>query len=161
MLEADLVRLALGPLFLICLGVIFYLGKRKAARLLMAVGVLHVLGGTLVGRRLLAEIGREGFFGEADSALDHIPARTGRELVFWFMLWGVFTFFLGQLVSWIERQGRRPPAYLGWELVTVSVVAAALYPKGGFWLVLIPALMLTRGAATSSEGKAAAAESPE
>ena len=42
MLEADLTRFALGPLFLICLGVIFYLRVRKAARLLMVVGVLHV-----------------------------------------------------------------------------------------------------------------------
>ena len=45
MLEADLTSLALGPLFLICLLVIFYFRKRKAARLLMVVGVLHVLGG--------------------------------------------------------------------------------------------------------------------
>ena len=149
MLEADVVRIALGPLFLICLGVIFYLGKRRAARLLMATGCLHVLGGVWLGREPLMRIWREGFFGEADSALGHIPSRTEKELVFWFLLWGVFTFLLGQLVSRMESQGKRPPAYFGWELVIISLVAALLIPKGGFWLVLIPAFMLTRGSATS------------
>ena len=161
MLEADIVRLALGPLFLICLGVIFYLRKRMAARLLMAIGCLHVMGGMWVGRELLARIWREGFFGEADSALDHIPSRTGRELVFWFLLWGVFTFLLGQLISWMETQGKRPPAYLGWELMIISLVAAALIPKGGFWLVLIPAFMLTRGSATSTNRKTTSVRSEE
>jgi hypothetical protein len=109
MLEADLVRLTLGPLFLISLLVILYLRKRKAARLLMVIGVLHVLGGVVVGRGHLARIFRDGFFGEADSALGTVPAASEKELVFWFLLWGVFNFLLGQLVSYMERQGRRPP----------------------------------------------------
>lgn len=149
MLEADVVRFALGPLFLVCVGVIFYLRKRRAARLFMAIGCLHVLGGVWVGREHLARIAREGFFGEADSALGSIPSRVGNELAFWFLLWGVFTFLLGQLLSWMEAQGKRPPARFGWELVVINLAAAALIPKGGFWMVLIPAFMLTRGAATS------------
>ena len=115
----------------------------------MATGCLHVLGGVWLGREPLMRIWREGFFGEADSALGHIPSRTEKELVFWFLLWGVFTFLLGQLVSRMESQGKRPPAYFGWELVTISLAAALLAPKDGFWLVLIPAFMLTRGSATS------------
>jgi hypothetical protein len=154
MLEADVVRLALGPMFLICLAVIFYLRKRKAARLLMAIGCLHVLGGVWLGREYLARIGREGFFGEADSALGRIPSRTERELVFWFLLWGVFAFLLGQLLSWAETQGKRPPAYFGWELMLISLAAAALAPKDGFWLVLIPAFMLA-GSSKGSEANAA------
>ena len=142
MREADLVRLALGPLFLICLVVIYSLRKRKAARLLMAIGVLHVLGGVWVGRAPLARIFREGFFGEADSALGTVPPQMEKELVFWFLLWGVFTVLVGQLLAWMARQGRRPPAHIGWELVAISLVAALLMPKGGFWLVLIPAFLM-------------------
>jgi hypothetical protein len=149
MLEADVVRLVLGPLFLVCLAVVFYLRKRKAARLLMAIGCLHVLGGLWLGREYLARMGREGFIGEADSALGRITSRTERELVFWFLLWGVFAFLLGQLLSWAETHGKRPPAYFGWELVIVSLAAAALAPKDGFWLVLIPAFMLTRSSKDS------------
>jgi hypothetical protein len=144
MIEADLTRLALGPLFFVCLLVVVYLGRRKAARLLMVIGVLHVLGGVWVGREPLMEIVRGGFFGQADSGLGHVPPATDRELLFWFVLWGVYTFVLGQLLSWMEKQGQRPPAYLGWELVGVNLIAAALMPKGGFWLVLIPSFLILR-----------------
>lgn len=146
MIEAGIVRLALGLLFLVCLAAVFYLRRRKAARLLMAIGSLHVLGGVWVGREPLARIFRERFFGEADSALGNIPSRTEKELVFWFLFWGAFTVLLGQLVSWIEKQGKRPPAYLGWELAALGLVAALLMPTGGFWLLLLPAFMIVRGA---------------
>ncbi|HEV2844310.1 MAG TPA: DUF6463 family protein [Thermoanaerobaculia bacterium] len=144
MIEADLTRLALGPLFLICLLVVVYFRKRKAARLFMVIGVLHVLGGLWVGRDLLLRIFREGFVGEADSGLASIPADAGKELFFWFVLWGVYTFVLGQLLSWMERRDLRPPAYLGWELIAINLIAAALMPKGGFWLVLIPSFLIIR-----------------
>jgi len=144
MLEALVVRLILGPLFLISLLVILYLRKRKAARLLMVIGALHVLGGLVAGREHVARIFREGFFGEADSALGSLPTETGKELLFWFLLWGVFVFLLGQLVSYMERRGLRPPAHFGWELVAVSLLCAALMPAGGFWLVLLPAFLLVK-----------------
>lgn len=144
MLEADFVRLALGLLFLVCLLTILYLRQRKAGRLLMAIGVLHVLGGAWVGRESLARILGDGFFGEADSSLGRVPSQADKELIFWSLLWGVFTFLLGQLVSWAEREGKRPPAYFGWELAAISLVAALLAPKDGFWLLLLPAFMLVR-----------------
>jgi hypothetical protein len=145
MLEADLVRLTLGPLFLACLLVILYLRKRKAARLLMVIGVLHFLGGVVVGRGHLARIFGEGFFGEAESNLGTTPGAE-KELVFWFLLWGVFNFMLGQLVSYMERRGIRPPAYFGWEMAGVSLLCASLLPKGGFWLMLLPAFLLIKEA---------------
>lgn len=146
MLEADVVRLALGPLFLICLLVVFRLRKRKAARLLMVTGVLHILGGLWVGRRPLMRIFNEGFFGEADSALGNLPAHAEKELLFWFVLWGVFTFLLGQVISWLNNEGKSVPAYIGWELAVISIVAALLAPKDGFWLMLVPAFMLIKDA---------------
>lgn len=144
LLEADLVRAALGPLFLICLITIFYLGKNR--RLLMSIGVLHVMGGLVVGREPVARIIRDGFIGEADSALGNVPAHMEKELALWFLLWGVFTFLLGQVASWVDREGRRLPAHVGWELIVINLVAAALIPKGGFWLVLIPAFLIVRDA---------------
>ena len=68
MLEADLVRLSLVPLFLIGLLIIVRLGEKKAGRLLMLTGVLHVLGGAWVARRPLA-----------DSALGRVHFRTDME----------------------------------------------------------------------------------
>jgi Family of unknown function (DUF6463) len=153
MLEADIVRVVLGLLFLICLAAIFYLRKRKASRLIMAIGVLHVLGGAWVGRAPLARIFRDGFFGEADSSLGRIPSYADKELIFWSLLWGGFAFLLGQLVSWAEREGRRVPAYFGWELAAISLCAALLTPKSGFWLLLLPAFMIVSGARKTADEK--------
>ena len=150
MLEADLVRLILGLLFLICLLVVFYLRKRRAARLLMVIGVLHVLGVTFVGRKPLSRIFREGFFGEADSAMGTLPAHAEKELVFWSLLWGAFTFLLGQLISWLQKEGKRAPAYIGWELLGLCLIAALLAPKDGFWLMLLPAFMIIKDARTNT-----------
>jgi hypothetical protein len=153
LLEADVVRAALGPLFLVCFIAILYLGKNKVGRLFMAIGVLHVLGGLVVGREPIARILREGIIGEADSALGNLPAHMDKELAFWFLLWGVFTFLLGQVASWVEREGRRLPAHIGWELIVINLVAAALIPKGGFWLVLIPSIMIVRDASRAGGGR--------
>jgi hypothetical protein len=145
-LEADLVRASLGPLFLISLAVIHHLGRNKVGRLFMTIGVLHIAGGLVVGREPVMRLFREGIIGEADSALGNAPQHMDKELAFWFLLWGVFTFLLGQVASWVEREGKRLPAHIGWQLVIVNVAAAILIPKGGFWLVLIPAYMIIRDA---------------
>ncbi len=150
MLEADLVRLILGLLFLMCLLVVFYLRKRKAARLLMAIGILHVLGVMWVGRKPLSRIFREGFFGQADSAMGTVSAHADKELVFWSLLWGAFTFLMGQLISSLDKEGKRPPAYIGWELVGIILIAALLAPKDGFWLMLVPAFILIKDARTNT-----------
>lgn len=150
LLEADLVRAALGPLFFIAFAVISYLGRNKVGRLFMTIGVLHVSGGLVVGREPVARIVREGVVGEADSALGNMPEHMDKELVFWFMLWGVYTFLLGQLASWVEREGKRLPAHVGWQLIAVNLAAVVLLPKGGFWLVLIPGYLIVRDARRSS-----------
>jgi Family of unknown function (DUF6463) len=144
MREADVVRLILGLLFLIGLLLIVRLHSRKVGRLLMLIGFLHVLGGAWVGREPLARIFRDGFWGEADSALGNMASEMDKELVFWFLLWGLFMFIFGQLISCIERQGKRPAAFIGWELAAISLLAIALYPKGGFWSVLIPAFLIIK-----------------
>jgi hypothetical protein len=150
-LEADLVRAALGPLFLTALWIIHRLGRNKPGRLLMTVGVLHVAGGLIVGREPVMRIIREGVLGEADSALGNAPQHMDKELAFWFLLWGVFTFVLGQAANWAEREGKRLPAYIGWELLVINFVAAILVPKGGFWFLLIPGYMIVRDSARSRQ----------
>ena len=152
LLEADLVRGALGLLFLICLAVIFYLKKNKVGRLLMTIGVLHVLGGSIVGREPIARILREGFIGEGDSGLGNVPEHMDKELAFWFMLWGAYIFVIGQLASWAEAEGKRLPARVGWQLVVINFIAALLDPKGGFWMALIPSFMIIRHAGRPGPG---------
>jgi hypothetical protein len=103
----------------------------------------------------VASIISDGFIGEADSRLGYLSLRTEKELVFWFLFWGVMMFLLGQLISSIEKRGMRPPGFIGWELMASSFVAALLMPAGGFWLVLLPAFMLIREAKDPEKKKGA------
>ena len=146
MLEVDLVRLSLGLLFVLGFAVFVRRRTNTAGRLLMLSGLLHILGGAWVGRQPLGRMVRAGVWGAADSALGHVASQMEQELVFWFLLWGIVTFIFGQLVAGLERHGQRPPAWIGWELLLMNVIAIALYPKGGFWLVLIPAVLLIKAA---------------
>jgi Family of unknown function (DUF6463) len=144
MVPADLLRLVLIPPFLIGLWIIIRQRKRKAGRTLMLIGSIHILGGLIVGWEPLFRIFREGFFGEADSTIGHIPAEKEQEIIFWFLLWGVMAILLGQVVARMEGLGERLPAWLGWELAGLGVVTIALAPKGGFWWVLLPAYWIIR-----------------
>jgi len=58
----------------------------------------------------------------------------------------VFTFLLGQVISWLNKEAKCVPAYIGWELAVISMVAALLAPRNGFWLMLVPAFMLIKDA---------------
>lgn len=146
MREADLVRLSLGPLFFIGFWVLGRWRRRTAGHLLMLIGGLHLLGGAWVGRGPLGRLVRDGVVGAADSALGHVAARMEQELVFWFLLWGIVTLLCGQLVAWLEQHGKPPPAWIGWELLILSVVTIVLLPKGGFWFVLLPAFLMIKAA---------------
>jgi hypothetical protein len=145
MLEAELVRAMIFPVMAVGAILIWRRGRQVAGRLLVLIGCLHMIGGW-VGRAPIQEIIAGGFFNQADSGLAHIPAKTDRELVFWFLLWGPFVVMLGQLLVLMEAKGQRVPAWFGWELFVISVSAALLMPKAGFWWVLVPALLIVRRA---------------
>jgi uncharacterized protein DUF6463 len=148
---ADLLRLVLIPPFLIGLWLILRRRERRAGRTLMLIGSLHILGGFIVGWEPLWRIFQEGFFGEADSTIGHLPGEMEQELVFWFLLWGVTTIILGQVIARMEGLGERLPAGLGWELAALSLVAIAMAPKGGFWWMLLPAYWIIRDARRGRE----------
>ena len=145
-LEADLVRATLGPLFLTSLAVIHRLGRNKVGRLLKTIGVLHIAGGLVVGREPLMRTVREGVLGESDSALGNAPEHMEKELAFWFMQWGAMAILLGEVATSVDRDGRKLPARVGWQMMGINLAAALLVPKGGFWFMLIPAYMIARDA---------------
>ena len=149
MLEADLVRAGIFPIMLIGAIVIWRRRRFIAGRLLVLIGILHLIG-LWVGREPVARMAAAGFVGQADSAVGNLPAFADQELVFWFALWGVWTIFLGRLVILAEQRGMQLPPSFGWQLLAVNVVCAVLMPKGGFWWVFLPAWLITRGRAPES-----------
>lgn len=59
-----------------------------------------------------------------------------RIAIVWFLFFGFLIFLLGHLCMWIERHLKRPvPAFLGWELLALSIIGVALM-GGGFWLLM-------------------------
>lgn len=144
MLEADIVRAAIFPIMLAGAILIWRRKRQVPGRLLVLIGSLHLIGGW-VGRDPLRRIAAHGFLDQADSAVGRVPAVADQELVFWFLLWGIMTILLGQLVIVLERHGVRVPRWVGVELIVLNLICCALMPKGGFWWVLLPAWLIARG----------------
>jgi hypothetical protein len=114
---------------------------RLAGRLLMAIAAIHAAFGLWFGRRALGAIARGGF-------VDAVDPHPDRGLVFWFLLASPLVWFLGRMAIWLAGRNQPPPAWLGRDLMLVSVVVVLLMPVSGGWLLLAPAGLLiaaTRG----------------
>ena len=116
-----------------------------AARVLIAIGILHLLLFLWFGRRVLAAVASEGFWNTIDPIRD-------RQMIFWALMTGVFGLLFGQLALWVESHGKRLPAFLGWELIALALVTGVLMPASGGWLFLIPAVLLLLGARKAPAG---------
>jgi hypothetical protein len=70
-------------------------------------------------------------------------------MIFWALMTGVFGILVGQLALWVETHGRRLPAFLGWEIMAITLICGVLMPASGGWLFLIPAVLILIGARRS------------
>lgn len=69
-----------------------------------------------------------------------------QESGFWYVVTGLGLGLLGGLAWWVERQGLRLPTALGVVLLALSFCGLLLGPVTGFWLFLVPGvLILLRG----------------
>ncbi len=112
--------------------------RRIAGWLLMAIGVIHTVFVVWVGRGPLLGVVQDGFFKALFPHHDRLE-------IFWSLCFGVMAFFLGQLISWCEAQGKQTPAFLGWEILGLGVLGAALMPVSGWWLVMVAAVFILVG----------------
>ncbi|GAA4417226.1 DUF6463 family protein [Acidovorax lacteus] len=87
-----------------------------------------------------------------DMAAQGVIASVGADpmlgAVAWFALFGALLALLGWVVLWAERHApeaslQRP---LGWGLLALTGMGIALMPDSGLWLLLPPALALSRSA---------------
>ncbi len=116
--------------------------QRFTGHSLLAVGILHTLGGLLAFITSLGAIARDGFVNAVDPHPD-------RQAAFWVLLSGVLLMTLGHGTRWAQqRTGTLPPA-LGWALLAVAAAGAILMPFSGFWLLFPPALLVLAAARQS------------
>jgi hypothetical protein len=116
--------------------------SRMAAGWIIGAGVLHSALFLWLGRRLLGDIAGEGFW-------DAIRPIQERKVLFWALLAGVFFLLLGQLALWVARQGKTLPAFLGWQLLVITLVSGILVPVSGAWLFAVPGILILLGARES------------
>src|SRR5918992_3613868 len=100
---------------------------KLAARVLIGIGVLHLLLFLWFGRRVLVAIANEGFWNTVDASRD-------RQMIFWTLMTGAFGLLLGQLALWVEAHGKRLPGFLGWQIIAIALIGGVLMPESGGWL---------------------------
>ena len=118
--------------------------KRWIGRWLVAVSIGHVVLAIVVFRTLLAAVVERG--------LVHAVGTDPRtQLAVWYVLFGVMLFICGLSIDALERASANyVPKFLGWCLLALGVLGAALMPESGFWLVFPPAIaVLARRPSTS------------
>jgi hypothetical protein len=109
-----------------------------AARALIGIGILHLLVFGWLGRGVIIAVINGGVWNTIDPIHE-------RQMIFWALMTGVFGMMLGDLALWVERQGKRLPAFLGWQMIAVALVCGILMPESGGWLFLIPAVLVLIG----------------
>ncbi|MCU0649995.1 MAG: DUF6463 family protein [Gemmatimonadaceae bacterium] len=111
----------------------------SAGTLVIAIGVLHTIGGLLLGAQPLADILRDGYVGAVDGHFD-------RMAIAWFLLFGFALMLAGDAIRAIERSAQPVPPRLGYALAAIALIGAMAMPVSGFWLALIPVGMILQRA---------------
>jgi len=111
---------------------------RHAGKLLIAIGVGHAIVGLVLFRQPLAAIVGDGVLNTVRDQLD-------RQAAFWFLLMSPLCVALGQVVDRaIERGDQGTLGIVGWNLLAIGVVGAAMMPLSGFWFVIAVAPLVLR-----------------
>ncbi len=98
---------------------------------LIALGIGHTVTGIILFRPALVSLFRDGFI---NAVLPHLD----RRLAYWFLMFGVMLFFLGQVTLYAAATG---DTYLlklvGWYVLGIGAVGATAMPKSPFGIALI------------------------
>ncbi len=103
---------------------------------LVALGIGHTVTGIILFRPALVSVFRAGLVNAVHPHLD-------RRLAFWFLMFGVMLFFLGQVTLYAAATD---DTYLlklvGWYVLGIGAAGATAMPKSPFWIALIESLIL-------------------
>jgi hypothetical protein len=100
-----------------------------------ATGVLHVGLGAVTFAGPLGDMVSEGLINSMGGLAD-------RQAALWYFVAGGFLLTAGLTTRWVRRRTGVAPLPLGWGLVLMAVLGAAVAPVSGFWLVLAEGVLL-------------------
>jgi len=105
---------------------------RHIGRLVIAVGIGHLVVGLAVFHAPLAAILRDGVVDTIQLGVDF-----DRQAAFWFLFATPVTFLLGQLTNRaVAHRDGRSVRIAGWYLLGMAIVGVTMMPISGFWLLL-------------------------
>jgi hypothetical protein len=124
--------------------------RATPGKLLLGIGALHEAVGVAAGlgaiappdgpaRNLFREILAAGVVGAVEA--DRL-----RTVLFWYLFFGLLLLMLGWALDRWEVRGDTLPASIGWQLVALALGGGLLIPASGFWLALVPGVLVLRRA---------------
>jgi uncharacterized membrane protein len=103
---------------------------------LITTGILHTLVALMMEKNAFIAIFCNGFF-------NGIGTNVELGLAFWFLICGIVTVFLGQILHYYIKKEQTPaPKFLGYNLLILSVIGCCIVPVSGFWLFIPQALII-------------------
>lgn len=100
-----------------------------------ATGVLHVGLGAVTFAGPLRDMASAGL-------VDSMSGFADRQAALWYFVGGGFLLTAGLTTRWIRKRTGVAPLPLGWGLVVIAALGAAVAPVSGFWLVLVEGVLL-------------------
>ncbi len=107
---------------------------------LLITSIIHVIVGFWIYGEALSEIISNGFFNSV--APNPFAPNFAREDAFWFMTLTTFFMILAQLCLWAHSRKIALPGSIGWTLLITSIIGAIAIPISGFWLLMVPAVLI-------------------
>jgi len=100
-----------------------------------ATGVLHLGLGAVTFAGPLGDMARAG-------VVNSMGAFADRQAMLWYFVAGGFLLTAGLTIRWLRKRTGIAPLPLGWGLMVIAALGAAVAPVSGFWLVLVEGVLL-------------------
>lgn len=110
----------------------------KTGTLVSGIALIHCAVGLLLGQLPLRAIVADGVVGAVDPHFD-------RMAIFWYLFFGLLLLLLGEVLR-LWESALRLPARVGYGLAALCLAGGVVMPMSGFWLGLIPAVLIVRRA---------------
>ena len=108
--------------------------KQKAGISIIIIGILHSILGFVKFSNSFSEIIYNGFFNTVSGA--------EKGWALWFTITGIVFILLGIAISFIEKNGLKPPSGIGYILSATAILGGVMLPLSGFWALLFPSVLI-------------------
>ena len=108
-----------------------------AGPLMMVTAAGHALVGAILFAEPLSAIASEGVINSIQPPMYSAQPHFDRIAAFWFLLFSPVLFLFGQIINHaVSQRDTRSLRLVGWYLVGIGIVGAAILPVSGNWLLL-------------------------